>query len=241
MKAIILAGGKGERLRPFTDNYPKGMVKINGKPILEYETQWLKQYGITEIIFACGYKHEKIKEHFGDGTKFGICAQYSIEDEPLGRGGAVKKAWELIDSKETILVMNGDIYTDLNLNDLIQAHMKRKDIIATICLFPFKSSYGVVWVNETGLVESFEEKRTLPYWVNGGIYIFAPGVQDYLPETGDHEITTFPELAKKKLLQGYKSLDYWRGIDTIKDLNEFVSDAKHFSVIRKAVGNLEPN
>ena len=228
MKAIILAGGKGERLRPFTDNCPKGMIEIEGKPILEYQIEWLKKYGVNEIIFACGYRHEKIKEYFGDGKKHSIIIQYSIEDGPLGRGGAIKKAWELIKSDEAIVVLNGDIYTTLNLNKVVQAHKERtsEEIIATICLFPYKSSYGVIKVSEDGLVEKFEEKPVLPYWINGGVYLFESEVKKYLPDKGDHETTTFPELAKKRLLYGYKSNAYWKGIDTVKDLSEFVADKK---------------
>ena len=93
MKAIILSGGKGERLRPFTENCPKGMIQIEGKPILHYQIEWLKKSGVTEVIFACGYLNEKIREYFGDGWKLGIKADYSIEEKPLGRGGAIKKAW----------------------------------------------------------------------------------------------------------------------------------------------------
>lgn len=228
MKAIILAGGKGERLRPFTDNCPKGMIQLEGKPILGYQIEWLKKFGINEIVFACGYMHEKIKEYFGDGKKYSISIQYSIEDKPLGRGGAIKKAWELIDTNETIIVLNGDIYTTLDLRKVIEMHEEQttNHIIATICLFKYRSSYGIVKVNSEGLVEKFEEKPTLPYWINGGIYIFEPEVKKYLPDNGDHETTTFPELARKRLLYGYESMDYWRGIDTVKDLSEFLLDKK---------------
>ena len=232
MKAIILAGGRGERLSPFTNTCPKGMVKIDGKPILEYQIEWLKKYGVDEVIFACGYLHEVIKNHFQDGSQWSINIKYSIEDEPLGRGGAIKKAWGLVNSKnskESIIVMNGDVFTEMNLAQTFKAHKEKKGVIATVCLFPYKSPYGIVRMNEDGLVQSFEEKRTLPFWVNGGIYIFEDFVKDYLPEKGDHETTTFPELSRKGLLHGYKSTDYWKGIDTVKDLNEFTLDRKNLA------------
>ena len=232
MKAIILAGGKGERLRPFTNNRPKGMVKVEGKPILEYQINWLVQYGVTEIIFACGYKYEVIKEYFEDGKKSSLKISYSVEENPLGRGGGVKKAWEKIKNNEPIIVTNGDIYTDMDLERAIQAHKeqnKKHGTIATICLFPYKSPYGIVRFGENGIVESFEEKRALPFWVNGGIYIFEHEVKDYLPVTGDHETTTFQELAAKNLIYAYKSIDYWKGIDTVKDLNEFIYEKKALS------------
>jgi len=225
MHAIILAGGKGERLRPFTNNRPKGMVKVEGKPILEYQINWLKQYGVSEIVFACGYKHEVIKNFFKDGKDLSLKISYSIEESPLGRGGGIKKAWEKINNNETIIVTNGDIYTDMDLQKVIQAHKeqnKKHGIIATICLFPYKSPYGIVRFNEDGIIQSFQEKRALPYWVNGGIYIFQPEVKKYLPDLGDHETTMFVELAKDGLMYGYKSVDFWKGIDTVKDLHEFI-------------------
>ena len=241
MKVIILAGGKGERLSPFTSNCPKGMLKIEGKPILEYQLEWLKKYNLTEIIFACGYLSEVIKNYFSDGSKFGVKINYSIENEPLGRGGAIKKAWDLIRTSEPVIVLNGDIFTEMNLNQAIHIHKEQIGILATICLFPYKSPYGIVRLNKDSMVESFEEKRTLPFWVNGGIYVFEHGVKTYLPNKGDHEITTFPELAKRGLLHGYKCLDYWKGIDTVKDLNEFSSDRKNLSLISNAVGSLKPD
>lgn len=234
MQAIILAGGKGERLSPFTVNCPKGMINIEGKPILQYQLEWLKKYKITSIIFACGYLNQVIQDHFGDGSKYSVKINYSIEKEPLGRGGAIKKAWEKITGSDPIIVMNGDIYTEMDLSKAVQAHIEKraggKNIIATICLFPYKSSYGLVKVNNESIVESFEEKISLPYWLNGGVYIFEPEVKKYLPDIGDHETTTFPELAKKGLIHGYKSQDYWKGIDTVKDLNEFIHEKKMMSV-----------
>ncbi|MBI3590063.1 MAG: nucleotidyltransferase family protein [Candidatus Melainabacteria bacterium] len=230
MKAIILAGGKGERLSPFTNNCPKGMLKIEGKPILEYQLQWLVKYGVTQVIFACGYLNEVIKDYFGNGERFSVEIEYSVESEPLGRGGAVKKAWDKILSDEAIIVTNGDIYTEMNLQNAIIAHKNNKPAIATICLFPYKSPYGIVRMDANGFVDGFDEKRTLPYWVNGGIYIFEHEVKKYLPDRGDHETTTFPQLAKEKLMFGYKSMDYWRGIDTVKDLNEFTCYTKILSI-----------
>ena len=221
MKAIVLAGGKGERLRPFTNECPKGMVQIEGKPILEYQIEWLKKYGVKEVIFACGYLSEKIKEYFGDGKKFGIKCHYSVEDEPLGRGGALKKAWHyLVDDGEPVIATNGDIYTELDLSEMVNFHKSKKNILVTMCLIPYKSPYGVIRVSDDDLITGFDEKRKLPYWINGGVYVFNYDAVNHLPEKGDHETLTFPKLAEKKLLMGYKSNAYWRSIETVKDLNE---------------------
>lgn len=233
MQAIILCGGKGERLSPFTNNCPKGMIKVEGKPILEYQIEWLKKYGIDHVIFACGYLSEKIKEYFTDGQKFGVKIDYSVEDVPLGRGGAIKNAWGYINKGNQIIVTNGDIYTELDLLNVLRAHNEKKSILATICIFPYKSPYGIVRVDKNGFVEDFEEKRRLPYWVNGGIYVFNYDMKDYLPDIGDHEMTAFQELSKRRLLYAFKSQDYWKGIDTVKDLNEFASESKALDSIRK--------
>ncbi len=236
MEAIILCGGKGERLNSLTVDCPKGMINVEGKPILEYQIQWLKKYGIKHIIFACGYLHEQIQNYFGDGEKFSLEIDYSIEEQLLGRGGAVKKAWGKVESDERIIVTNGDIYTEMDLNKAINAHVekiKTDKIKTTICLFPYKSSYGIVQTNSNGLIESFDEKPELPFWINGGIYIFEYDVKDYLPDKGDHETATFPEFVKKGLIYGHTSREYWRSIETIKDINEFSRELKEKLLARK--------
>lgn len=220
MQAIILSGGKGERLRPLTNDLPKCMVEVNEKPLAEYQIEWLVKYGITKIVFACGYLHEKIRDHFKDGSDFNVEICYSVEEEPLGRGGALKKAWSTISEDEPIVVTNGDVYSELELSKLIKVHNSKK-VLASICLLPFKSPYGIVNFNAESIVESFEEKPVLPFWINGGIYILEPEIRDMLPNKGDHENEVFPRLAKEGKMYAYKSSEFWKGIDTIKDLNEF--------------------
>lgn len=220
MQAIVLCGGKGERLRPYTNNRPKGMVLVNDKPLLEFHLEWLKKNGVTEVTFACGYLHEVIEDHFKDGSSFGVKANYSIEDEPLGRGGALKKAWKLSDSTDPIFVTNGDIYSEINLSNVYSVH-KQKNVKVSMCLFPFRCQYGVVYFDGDSYIEKFEEKPILPYWINGGIYVLDPSIKDDLPDKGDHETTVFPDLASKKKMYAYKSSDYWKGVDTVKDLTEF--------------------
>ncbi|MDP2727278.1 MAG: nucleotidyltransferase family protein [Dehalococcoidia bacterium] len=219
MRAIILAGGKGERLRPFTDDRPKPMVEVLGIPIIGYQIQWLQAQGVDHIVISCGYRSEVIQQFFGDGEKWGVRIQYSVEEVPLGRGGGIRKAFSMLPPGDGPLVAtNGDIITNFNLQAMVECHRAAGDL-ATLLLTPFISPYGIVEITDDR-VTGFREKPTLPYWINGGIYIFSPEIFRYLPEQGDHEDTTFPELSQKGKLGAFKSSSFWRAVDTVKDLSE---------------------
>lgn len=218
--AIILAGGKGERLRPFTNDRPKVMVELDGKPILAWQIEWLKSFGITKFVLTVSYKHEVVEEYFGDGSKFGIEVGYSIEETPLGRGGGIKKAFgnSLISGESDMVVCNGDIITKLNLSRMISEHLTNQALV-TLLLVPYISRWGVVKVDEENHITGFEEKPKLPYWINGGIYLFNRKVEPLLPEVGDHEKETFPKIPKEKFL-GFKDEGFWRAVDVVKDKSE---------------------
>lgn len=220
MQAIILAGGKGERLRPFTTDRPKAMVEILGVPLLGYQLQWLQTQGVTDIIVACGYRHEVIEEYFGAGEKWGVRIQYAVEPQPLGRGGALKLAFGLLREGEDIcLATNGDVITNVRLRPLLQAH-RDSGCLATVVLAPFISPYGIVEVDDGEKIVAFREKPELPYWVNAGIYVLSREIERLLPDQGDHEDATFPRLAAEQQLGAFKSRSYWRAVDTVKDLSE---------------------
>lgn len=220
MHAIILAGGKGARLRPYTEDRPKPMVEVLGVPILAYQMHWLQTQGVDDVVIACGYRHEVIRDYFGGGEKWGMTIRYSVEAEPLGRGGAIRQAFGLFsDPSEWIIATNGDIITNLRL-DKVLAHHRDHDALATVVLTPYVSTYGLVEVNADDRVIAFIEKPTLPYWINAGIYVLSRDVIGLFPDTGDHEATIFPRLAEQRRLGAYKSRDYWRAVDTIKDLTE---------------------
>lgn len=218
--AIILAGGKGERLRPYTDDRPKVMVELDSKPILAWQIEWLKSHGITRFVFTVSYKYQVVQEYFGDGSKFGIEVDYSIEETPLGRGGGIKKAFKssLVSEESDVVVCNGDIITKLNLKDMIAAHLNQKAWVSLL-LVPYISRWGVVKVDEQNHITGFEEKPKLPYWINGGIYLFNKEVEVMLPEMGDHEKETFPKIPKEKFL-GFKDEGFWRAVDVVKDKSE---------------------
>lgn len=220
MQAIILAGGKGERLRPFTEDRPKCMVEILGVPLLGYQLQWLSAQGVTDVIVSCGYRSEVIRNFFGTGEKWGVRVQYSVESQPLGRGGALKLAFTLLEPGEDLcLATNGDVVTNVRLKPLIQAH-RQNGGLATVVLAPFISPYGIVEVDADDRIVAFHEKPELPYWMNAGIYVLSREVEPLLPDQGDHEDSTFPRLAQEKRLGAYKSRAYWRSVDTVKDISE---------------------
>jgi NDP-sugar pyrophosphorylase family protein len=220
MQAIILAGGRGERLRPFTEDRPKPMVEVLGVPILAYQLHWLQTQGITDVVMACGYRHEVIRDYFGSGEQWGLRIAYAIEDQPLGRGGAIRRAYGLLaEAPELTLATNGDIITNLRLGSVV-AHHQRCGGLATVVLTPYVSQYGLVEVNAEDRVIAFHEKPALPYWINAGIYVLSRAVIERFPEAGDHETTVFPALAEQRLLCAYRSRDYWRSVDTVKDLTE---------------------
>ena len=225
MYALILAGGKGERLRPLTDTLPKPMVPVCGKPILEHQVEWLKAGGITDVVFLAGYRWGAIKDHFGDGRDFGINAHYSLEESPLGRGGAIKAGLPQVPSSEdTVAVLNGDIITDETLDCLSAYHQERKSAnenhLATIMVVPMVSPYGLVDMDSSGTVTGFREKVEMEHWINAGIYLFDRAIAVELPELGDHETETFPRLAQAGQLAAMRSRNFWRSVDSFKDLSE---------------------
>jgi len=228
MKAIILAGGKGQRLRPFTDDRPKGMVEVLGVPILAYQVRWLRANGIDGVLFSCGYRHDVIREHFGDGSKWGVEIDYVVEETPLGRGGGIKFALSHLDPEDDpVVVTNGDVITNFSLREMIAGH-RRSGVMVTIYLAPYFSPFGIVDVDGDNRVLGFREKPELPYWINGGVYVLNQAIHEFLPDKGDHEVETFPMLVEQGSLRAYRSRAYWQPVDTVKDLSVTSNDLERF-------------
>jgi len=220
MKALILVGGEGKRLWPKTDMIPKPMVQILNKPIVYYQIEWLKKYGLEEIIFLTGYKHDSFREYFGDLDSDGIIIRYSHEKFPLGRGGAIKNAINKFNlHKENLIITNGDVLTDFPLDKMIKSHLEN-NVLVTLMSVPYQSQSGVVKIDDNDSVIEFSEKIKLPFWINAGIYISSSDFFNYLPEKGDHEVETFPKLAKLNQLKAYRTNKNWISIDTMKDLDD---------------------
>lgn len=224
---IILCGGKGERLRPFTEDNPKCMIPVLGNPLLSLQIRLLSLHGFKKVTLCCGYKHQLIQDYFGDGSKHGVEINYLIEAKPLGRGGALKKAMrhESVPKDQPVLAMNGDIITNLSLSPLVSFHKKHKPL-ATIVTVPLKCDYGIIQLDQSMNVTAFNEKPELPFWVNAGIYVLEPEIVDELPDKGDHEVGTFPLLAQQGLLKAFPTQAFWKAIDTVKDLNELRTDCE---------------
>lgn len=224
---IILCGGKGERLRPFTEDKPKCMIPVLGNPLLSLQIKLLRLHGFKRLTLCCGYKHELIQDYFGDGSKHSVEINYLIEKTALGRGGALKKAMkkEWIPKDEPVLAMNGDIITNLSLTSVIKYHKKHKPL-ATVVTVPLKCDYGIIELDESMNVSAFKEKPELPFWVNAGIYVLEPEIVDELPDKGDHEVGTFPLLAQQGMLKAFPTKTFWRAVDTVKDVNELRNDCE---------------
>ena len=225
MNALILAGGKGERLRPITDSLPKPMAPVAGRPILEHQLEWLKPAGIDCVIFLAGYRWEAIREHFGDGSGHGIKVGYSVEDSPLGRGGAIKQGYPLASGDEDpIVVTNGDIITRQPLSDIIEFHRsspaRENGPCVTLMAVPMISPYGLVDMDTAGSVVGFREKVELPHWINGGVYVIDREVFSEFPDLGDHEVETFPSLAASGRIAAFRTRSFWTSVDSLKDLRE---------------------
>jgi NDP-sugar pyrophosphorylase family protein len=225
MYALILAGGKGERLRPLTDTLPKPMAPVGGRPILEHQLEWLRAGGVDNAVFLAGYRWEAIRSHFGDGARQGVRVSYSVESTPLGRGGAIKQGFPLAAGDEgPVVVTNGDIITRQPLKEIIDFHRespaRRNGPAVTLMAVPMVSPYGLVDMDEAGSVVGFREKVELPHWINGGVYVIDRDVFSEFPDLGDHEVETFPGLAQSGRIAAFRTRSFWTSIDSFKDLRE---------------------
>ena len=195
------------------------MVPLLEKPLLQYQVEWLRESGVTDIIVACGYLHHVIEEHFEDGSRWGVRMRYSVEDQPLGRGGALKLAFRNVPQSEPfVIATNGDNVNTQPLAPMVRQH-KRTGAVATLLLTQLRSPFGIVQQRGKRIV-GFREKPLLPNWLSAGVYVLSSEFFADLPDVGDHEDELFPALAAEGRLYGFRSRTYWKAIDTVKDLNE---------------------
>jgi NDP-sugar pyrophosphorylase family protein len=215
VEAIILAGGKAERLGDAAGGKPKALVPIAGRPLAAYQLALLANAGVERVIVSCAAGAEEL---FADALgSHGVEIVPVGEPEPLGRGGGLRLAAQARKSRGPVYALNGDELFDLELEALLAAHHERGGA-ATITVAPLQSHLGVVDVDENDVVRGFREAPRLPHWVNTGLYVLDEDALARLPERGDHEATTFPELAREGRLRAYRHEGLWLTVNTPKDL-----------------------
>lgn len=224
MQALILAGGKGTRLRPLTVFTPKPIVPVMNRPFLLYQIDGLKKAGITDIILSLNYQPGKIEQLLGDGSDFGVNLSYVTESTPLGTGGAYKFAAGSID--RTTVVLNGDILTDVDISSIVKCHVEKKaEATITLKQVDDPSAYGLVELDAASRVKRFLEKPKAEEiaslavdTINAGIYVLEPTILEIIPaaENRSFEYHVFPDLLEKaRSFCGYVMKDdYWRDLGT---------------------------
>lgn len=222
-KALILAGGRGTRLRPITHEIPKPLVPLHDKPILQHTIDLFKKYGITEILISVGYKAEKIKEYFGNGKRFGVDIIYIEESEPLGTAGPLNLAREHL--TDTFMMCNADELKNIDLHEMYLFH-KENGAKATIALTTVAdpSQYGVAKLMGSKILEFIEKpaQGTAPSnLINAGLYVLEPSIFDFVPKgAGSIERDVFPRIAQEGKLFGFPFSGQWFDTGTLERYEE---------------------
>jgi len=215
IEAILLAGGKAERLGEAAQGRPKALIDVGGRPLAEHQLRHLAAAGVTRVIVSCRAGQEGEFAAALDGA--GVELAFAGEEEPLGRGGGLRRAARERRSPGPIFALNGDELFDVDLEALL-AHHRERSPAATITVAPLHSPFGVVDVDDADLVRGFREAPKLPHWVNMGLYVLDDEAIGRLPERGDHETSTFPELAEEGRLLAFRHDGLWLTVNTPKDL-----------------------
>lgn len=216
LRAVIMAGGFGTRLRPLTDDLPKPMLPIGGRPLIERIVGQLKESGIDHIVVTTHYKPQAIIDHFGDGTDFGVTMTYVQEDEPLGTGGALGLIPRIA---EPLLVINGDILTQVDFRALLNFHREYgADLTVGVRRYTFNVPYGVV--ETTGArVTRIDEKPEMSFFVNAGIYLLEPGISDFVPAAVSLNMTDLIQkvIDAGRVVVSFPVLEYWMDVGRTED------------------------
>ena len=221
---MIIAGGKAERLGAAAGGKPKALVPVAGRPLAAYQVSALARAGVDRVIVSCARGEDgRFRSELGG---LGPDIVPVAEPEPLGRGGGLRYAAQARRERGDLFALNGDeLLVDLDLAAMVERHAATR-ALATLAVAPLRSAFGVVDLDEADMVTGFREAPRLPYWVNAGVYVLAEGAVARLPERGDHETTTFPELAREGRLAAFRHSGTWLTVNTPKDLRvaeQFVS------------------
>ncbi len=215
MEAILLAGGKAERLGDAAQGKPKALVDVAGRPLIAYQIARLEDAGVERVIISCAVDQGVLFDR--ELADLGIELALAEEPERLGRGGGIKFAARERREEGDVFALNGDELLDVDFEALLARH-RDAGAAATITVARPPSSFGVVEVGEDDLVTSFDEQARVPYWVSCGVYVLGPEALDRLPERGDHERTTFPALAAAGRLRAFRHDGVWLTVNTAKEL-----------------------
>jgi len=230
MKAYVLAAGYGKRLEPLTKAVPKPMCPVANKPIMQYNIELLKKYGVRDLVTNIHYFPEQIENYFQDGSALGVNLRYSYEEELLGTAGGVKRMAAASKPGGTFIVIASDILTDINISKLVAFHKSKKSL-ATIALVPVDdvAQFGVVVTDKDGRITAFQEKpaphEALSDHINTGVYVFEPEILDMIPANRPYDFgkEVFPELViKGRPFFGCKVVEYWNdvgGLDKLRTAN----------------------
>lgn len=222
--AILLVGGFGTRLMPLTKNTPKPMLTVAGVPVTEHQIAMAKAAGITEIVLATSYLSEVFIPYFGDGSKWGIKIKYAVEKEPLGTGGAIRNAAQLLDTNESVVILNGDVLSSHNLTEQIRQHEAHgADVTLHLTEVEDARAFGCVPTDSDGRVTAFLEKMENPVTnqINAGCYVFNPRIISTIPRDTvvSVERETFPQLVESGAkVFGFVENAYWLDIGTPRAL-----------------------
>src|SRR5579885_259488 len=217
MQAVILSGGKGKRLQPITSYIPKSLVPVDNVPIIEWQIRYFKRFGIRDIVICAGHLSNQLINHL-ESKKLDVQIRFSIENTPLGTGGAIKKARKYIKS-DTFFVINGDVITNIDLKKLQTAN--------SIAVIPLITVDGVIHTLGNKITKVEEKPEIANNWMNSGIYYLDKTIFYHLPQKGNIETIAFPSLAKKRQLNVVKFTNvFWNSIDSHKDIETCSSDMK---------------
>ncbi|MDY0043963.1 MAG: nucleotidyltransferase family protein [Syntrophales bacterium] len=225
LQAVIMAGGLGKRLRPLTENLPKPMLPVAGKPLMELVIEQLKQIGIRRIHVTTHYKSEKISSYFGDGSSFGVELNYVNEERPMGTGGALGMIKPL---KGPMLVINGDILTQVNFRAMLSYHQEQQAIMTVaVKQYDLKVPYGVIECKGSRVC-GLKEKPLMHFLVNAGVYLLETEVYEYIPENEPFNMTDLIQrlLDANQIVASFPIIEYWLDIGQHADYEKAQSDMK---------------
>jgi mannose-1-phosphate guanylyltransferase len=226
---VILSGGEGVRLRPITSDLPKGLVKVGGKPLLQWVVEWLRENGVSDIVMGVAYLKDAIIKFFEDGTRFGVRIKYSVHTVEGGTGEGFRLAISRHVKDETFAALNSDQIVDLKLGRMMKDHSS-SGALATIAVVHPRLPFGQVLIGRDGFCEGFSEKPVLKdVFISSGIYIFQREILSQLPERGDVEKTTFPQLTKIRKLRAYQHDGSFITVNSMRELEEAEEQLKKLS------------